>query len=234
MKSYHSFFVELLVLQCLALASASLGYNFHYFVQQWPGSHSCVTRKSCHPTTGKPATNFSISGFRPYYKDGSSETFCNVSNINRPFDLSKISDLTSKMQANWPSLACPCSDSTTGLWLHEWYKYGTCSESRYLPGEHAYFKAALDLKDRVNILQILEKSGIQPNGGFYNLSSIHSAIHKAIGYDPWIKCKTDASGNSQLYQIYLCVGRYELTFTECPVLPRTTEDCASAIKFPAF
>ncbi|KAG6654289.1 hypothetical protein CIPAW_05G134700 [Carya illinoinensis] len=108
MKSYHSFFVELLVLQCLALASASLGYNFHYFVQQWPGSHSCVTRKSCHPTTGKPATNFSISGFRPYYKDGSSETFCNVSNINRPFDLSKISDLTSKMQANWPSLACPC------------------------------------------------------------------------------------------------------------------------------
>ncbi|KAG6713059.1 hypothetical protein I3842_05G131500 [Carya illinoinensis] len=201
--------MKLLLAQYLAIGCVSQAFDFFYFVQQRSGL----------PHVGGPPIN---------NNDGSYPSNCDP---DSPFDRSEISDLISRMQTSWPSLACPSSDGT-GFWSHEWEKHGTCSES--VLDQYGYFEAALNLKKKVDLLQILGSEGIQPNGGFYNLSSIHSATHKAIGYDPWIKCKTDASGNSQLYQIYLCVGRYELTFTECPVLPRTTEDCASAIKFPAF
>ncbi|KAJ9129604.1 hypothetical protein P3X46_033770, partial [Hevea brasiliensis] len=60
---------------------------------------------------------------------------------------------------------------------------------------------------------------IEPNGATYSLSSIKSAIQAAIGYTPWIECNFDESGNSQLYQIYLCVDASGSNVNECPVFP---------------
>ncbi|CAL5201710.1 unnamed protein product [Lathyrus oleraceus] len=36
-----------------------------------------------------------------------------------------MSDLTSSLQKNWPTVACPSGDEIQ-FWTHEWEKHGTC------------------------------------------------------------------------------------------------------------
>lgn len=68
----------------------------------------------------------------------------------------QISDLISRMQQDWPTLACPSNSGTT-FWSHEWDKHGTCSESNL--DQHGYFKATLNLKSKYDLLQILQNGG---------------------------------------------------------------------------
>ncbi|KAJ9561635.1 hypothetical protein OSB04_006795 [Centaurea solstitialis] len=140
-----------------------------------------------------------------------------------------ISDLTSKMQSDWPTLSCPSNSGLT-FWGHEWDKHGTCSES--VLNQHDYFPTSLSLKNEIDLLQALQSTGIQPNRQMYSLSSIKSAIKGASGYTPWIECNNDPSGNSQLYQIYLCVDSSASGFIECPVFPNGK--CGASIEFPKF
>lgn len=120
------------------------------------------------------------------------------------------------MQKKWPTLSCPSNDGTK-FWSHEWEKHGTCSED--VLDKHAYFQAALKLKDDANLLGALQNAGINPNGGSYSLDSIKEAITTGTGHTPWIQCSDDggsgsSSGNSQLYQVYLCVDRSGNGFIE--------------------
>lgn len=167
----------------------------------------------------------------------------------------QISDLISRMQQDWPTLACP-SNNGSSFWSHEWEKHGTCSEAEL--DQHSYFETTLNLKNQIGLLQVLQGAGminensrfpapsqidsirvlteyvagIQPDGNSYSLTSIQNAIENAVGYAPWIECNSDAGGNSQLYQIYFCVGSSASNFIKCPVFP--TGNCASTIKFPSF
>ncbi|KAK3223039.1 hypothetical protein Dsin_010064 [Dipteronia sinensis] len=59
------------------------------------------------------------------------------------------------MQTSWPTLACP-SVNGSKFCSHEWDKHGTCSE--YVLDQHAYFEAGLNLKDKIDLLQILKNS----------------------------------------------------------------------------
>ncbi|KAG6481377.1 hypothetical protein ZIOFF_057977 [Zingiber officinale] len=142
----------------------------------------------------------------------------------------QIKDLLSSMKANWPTLACPSSDGSE-FWSHEWEKHGTCSES--ILDQHSYFETSLQLKKQTNLLQILEDAGIHPDGELYSLNSIRSAISDGIGYTPGIECNVDESGNSQLFQVYLCVDTSATNLTDCPVYPRS-KCSSSSIEFPSF
>lgn len=64
--------------------------------------------------------------------------------------------MISFLQKDWPSLACPSSNSTQ-LWGEEWEKHGTCSQS--LLDQYGYFLQALVVKDVVDILQMLQVAG---------------------------------------------------------------------------
>ena len=57
------------------------------------------------------------------------------------------------------------------------------------------------------MLYVKINTEINPDGNSYSLVNIKkkNAIKGAIGYTPWIECNVDASRNSQLYQIYLCM-----------------------------
>lgn len=68
----------------------------------------------------------------------------------------QISELMSNLEKNWPSLSCPSSNGFR-FWSHEWEKHGTCSESEL--DQKDYFEAALKLKQKVNLLQILKTAG---------------------------------------------------------------------------
>ncbi|KAG6654290.1 hypothetical protein CIPAW_05G134800 [Carya illinoinensis] len=183
--------MKLLLAQYLAIGCVSQAFDFFYFVQQRSGL----------PHVGGPPIN---------NNDGSYPSNCDP---DSPFDRSEISDLISRMQTSWPSLACPSSDGT-GFWSHEWEKHGTCSES--VLDQYGYFEAALNLKKKVDLLQILGSEGIQPDGRSYSLSSISEAIRGA---------------NGQLYQIYVCVDTSGSNFIKCPVLP--SGGCASNVEFPS-
>lgn len=76
-------------------------------------------------------------------------------------------------------------------------------------------------------------TGINPDGGSYSISSIQNAVRNAIGSTPGIECNVDASGNSQLYQVYICIDTSGSSIIECPIMPNS-DRCDSAIVFPAF
>ncbi|KAI8527704.1 hypothetical protein RHMOL_Rhmol12G0095600 [Rhododendron molle] len=196
MKSNSSILIKLLVLQCLAVVCLSQSFDFFYFVQQWPGSY-CDTRQSCcYPETGKPDEDFGIHGLWPNYNDGTYPSSCDRSNY---FDESKISDLLSRLEKDWPTLACPSGDGIK-FWGHEWNKHGTCSES--LLDQHSYFQKALDLKAKANLLQALQTAGIRPaDGKYHSLESIKEAIEQALGVATFIDCNVDTRGNHQIYQV---------------------------------
>ncbi|KAL2903915.1 Ribonuclease 1 [Bienertia sinuspersici] len=223
MKFIYSYYV--LVVELVFVVSAfSQDFDFFYLVQQWPGSY-CDTEKSCcYPSTGKPESDFGIHGLWPNYKDGSYPSNCDT---NNPLNPSQISGLLRKMQKEWPTLGCPSSDGMS-FWSHEWVKHGTCSAL----DQHSYFQTTLDLKNQANLLQSLTSAGIKPNGESYSLESIKDAIKEGVGYTPFVECNTDTSGNSQLYQIYLCVDTSGSNLVECPVFPHGK--CGSEIEFPTF
>ncbi|KAI4328446.1 hypothetical protein L6164_020801 [Bauhinia variegata] len=226
MESKGSILVSILLLQCLSVLCAAQDFDFFYFVQQWPGSYCDTKQSCCYPTTGKPAVDFGIHGLWPNYNSGSYPSNCDSSN---PFKQSEISDLITNLQRNWPTLACP-SGNGIQFWTHEWEKHGTCSESELR--QHDYFAAALNLKQKANLLQALTSAGINPDGSSYSLSSIKGAIQDSIGFTPYIECNVDASGNSQLYQVYLCVDTSGSDFIDCPVFPHGK--CGTQIEFPSF
>ncbi|XP_056843020.1 ribonuclease 1-like [Raphanus sativus] len=133
------------------------------------------------------------------------------------------------MKRSWPTLACP-SGSGEVFWEHQWEKHGTCSES--VINQHEYFQTSLKLKQQTNLLGALTKAGINPDGNSYSLESIRDSIKESTGFTPWIECNRDGSGNSQLYQVYLCVDRSASGLIECPVFPRGK--CGNEIEFPSF
>ncbi|XP_077213572.1 extracellular ribonuclease LE-like [Tasmannia lanceolata] len=226
MKSYLPIPILAFLIPLFAVLTVAQDFDFFYFVLQWPGSYCDTKQSCCYPTSGKPAEDFGIHGLWPNYNDGSYPSNCDP---DSPFDPSKVSDLTGKMKADWPTLACP-SNSGLKFWSHEWNKHGTCSES--VLDQHGYFQAALNLKKQVDLLQILQNAGINPDGQFYSLESVSGAIKDATGYTPGIQCNADEEGNNQLYQIYLCVDTSGSNIIECPVLPRG--GCSSKIEFPSF
>ncbi|CAH9117010.1 unnamed protein product [Cuscuta europaea] len=219
----------LMIINCfsfLSIINAQQPYDFFYFVQQWPGSYCDTKQSCCYPTTGKPKSDFGIHGLWPNRNDGSYPSNCNSSNH---YDESKISDLMSRMHEEWPTLSCP-SNNGSAFWSHEWVKHGTCSQS--VLTQRSYFESALKLKNQIGLLHLLQKAGIQPDGRTYSLGDIEQAALDGFGHEVGIECNTDANGESQLYQVLICVDPSASRVIECPGLPNG--HCSSTIKFPSF
>ncbi|KAL6564608.1 hypothetical protein OROMI_016058 [Orobanche minor] len=224
MRGNGSILVVLLLLQLQSFLSSSQNFDFFYFVQQWPASYCDTRRGCCYPTTGKPDEDFSIHGLWPNNNNGNWPQNCDPASS---LDESEISDLVSRMQKDWPSLTCPSGDGMR-FWSHEWNKHGTCTSLK----EHAYFKAALDLKRKANLLQILKYRGFHP-GKSYSKESMKNAIEEGIGHEAYVECNVDAQGNHQIYQVYLCVDKSASNFIKCPLLPSGIA-CGPTVEFPSF
>ena len=82
------------------------------------------------------------------------------------------------------------------------------------------------------MLYVKINTEINPYGNSYSLVNIKNAIKGAIGYTPWIECNVDASRNSQLYQVYLCVDTSRSDLIEFSIFSKGK--CGSEIEFPSF
>lgn len=226
-----SMLMKLLVILSLATVSLSTSngdFHLFYFVQQWLGSY-CDQRgtRCCYPPTGKPRPDFTVYGLWPYYNDGTFPYNCGSDN----FDEAILKPMQGSLRQAWPSFTCP--QIGRKFWVHEWNKHGTCSKS--VLSETAYFQAAINLKNKVNILQALAKAGITPNNQMYPLKAIKTAIARATGgFHPWVDCNHDAQGKSQIWQVSMCVDKSGTRLVNCPFLPKGRGVCAARVKFPSY
>lgn len=56
------------------------------------------------------------------------------------------------------------------------------------------------------LLLLLQLTGIQADGRVYNLNSLIYNLKSVFdGHNVGIECNEDESGNSQFYQVYLCI-----------------------------
>lgn len=64
------------------------------------------------------------------------------------------------------------------------------------------------------------------------MEAIKEAIKDGTGHEAAIQCNSDALGNNQLYQVYLCVDKYGTDLIDCPILPK--RKCNETIEFATF
>ncbi|TVU43221.1 hypothetical protein EJB05_09668 [Eragrostis curvula] len=217
----------LVVLGTAAGLCAAQDYDFFYLVLQWPGSYCDTKQSCCYPKSGKPAADFGIHGLWPNSNDGTYPLNCDP---GTEFDPSRVSDLLSSLRAHWPVLACPSNDGVR-YWGHEWEKHGTCAADVF--DEHNYLQAALRLRGQLDVLGALTAAGVNPDGGYYTLGQIKDAVRQGTGFEPYVECNRDESGNSQLLHVYFCVDAAGSSIMECPVVP-SGRGCGNRIEFPAF
>ncbi|GFS40571.1 ribonuclease 1 [Actinidia rufa] len=134
-----------------------------FLLRFWCGRRHTVTRSkvAAFQRPESLQTIFTIHGLWPNYNDGTYPSNCGSTNS---FDHSEISDLTNRLQKDWPTLACPSGDGLK-FWGHEWNKHGTCSED--VLDQHSYFEKGLDLKKKANLLEALKSAGASWSGGGY-------------------------------------------------------------------
>lgn len=114
----------------------------------------------------------------------------------------QIRDLDSDLRRNWGTLSCK-NRNNTQFWSHEWSRHGTCSNM----DQHSYFLAALELKARFNLTRILLDAGVVPSDDKqYCLRSIRDAVAAATGSAPMLECNRNGRNETQLYQVFQCVG----------------------------
>ncbi|PON58318.1 Ribonuclease T2-like [Parasponia andersonii] len=104
MKTHNSALIKILVFSYLSVLCVSQGFDFFYFVQQWPGSLCDTTRSCCYPTKGKPPVDFGIHGLWPTFNNASYPSNCND---NNPYDQSR-----GLLENEWSTLACPRNNGT--------------------------------------------------------------------------------------------------------------------------
>ncbi|KAI3900691.1 hypothetical protein MKW98_009301 [Papaver atlanticum] len=113
--------------------------------------------------------------------------------------------------------------------------YDLAHEQRIQPSEQASISRSFSAIYILLLIRMVLKcvcAGIKPDGRFYSLNRIKKAIREATGFIPGIQCNVDGDGNSQLYEIYICVDVNGSELIRCPVLPR--QRCKSTVEFPYF
>ncbi|TVU02055.1 hypothetical protein EJB05_52421, partial [Eragrostis curvula] len=165
----------LLVLGADAGLCAAQDYDFFYLVLQWPGSYCDTKQSCCYPKSGKPAADFGIHGLWPNRDDGRYPRNCNPDSYFFPG-----SDLLSSLRAHWPVLACPSND---GVRYWGQARHRGCGQIK-------------DGTPRTCAAHVL---------GALTLGQIKDAIRQGTGFEPYVECNSDESGNSQLLHLYFCV-----------------------------
>jgi ribonuclease T2 len=236
---------------------------------QWPGSFCDTERGCCFPNDVKPAADFGIHGLWPNYAqcdrdddDGLRRRhglaravlgddalllaasmvgrqgrcwpqFCDDDNVLSPWE---IRDLVASLGRSWPTLSCRNTESFQ-FWSYEWKKHGTCSNLE----QHDYFKRALELKAAHNLTAILADAGIVPSDTeTYSLSSVRDAIAQGTGVTANLQCNSNADGEAQLFQVFMCVDKKGKELIDCPLSMPTKchrdddEDGDVMVKLPVF
>ncbi|KAK1301687.1 hypothetical protein QJS10_CPB12g00918 [Acorus calamus] len=207
-----------------AAAASTADIDFQYLVLMWPGAYCKQSNNGCcYPETGKPELDFYVSALWPASSDGSPLSYCN----KIPFHIKEVSDIKESLISYWPSIKCPSSGGRF-VWKNTWNEYGVCSGLNV----HDYFKKALDLRAKIDLLSILKNNGITSTDyADYSLSEVTKAINNGVGANTGIDCAKNAWDESIIYEVYICVNKDATKIVSCPHFENS---CASRVVFGSF
>nr|Q38717.1 RecName: Full=Ribonuclease S-4; AltName: Full=S4-RNase; AltName: Full=Stylar glycoprotein 4; Flags: Precursor [Antirrhinum hispanicum]CAA65320.1 S4-RNase [Antirrhinum hispanicum] len=195
-------------------------------VLQWPKSFCLINSRKCQ--RNPLPSNFTIHGLWPDNYTRQAPQSCTTNNFQRFTD----TDIEQRMEESWPDLK---QQSIAGLsynfWQDQWRKHGSCC---FPPHEsEIYFLKALELKDRLDVLTILENNNFNPGTPQpFSVLRVFNTISRAIGKTPILKC-----AQSYLKEVVICVDNNGASVVHCPrsrPRPRPRRDpCPfSDVKFP--
>lgn len=115
---------------------------------------------------------------------------------------------------HWPNLKQP---NYLDFWVSQYDKHGTCCIPKFQIQQ--YFQLCLDIKLRIDLLQLLGTAGIMPHPTRqYTVNDFVNAIKPAIGNAfPTIVCN-GWSDKSFLREIRLCLDSDGNQYINCPSL----------------
>ncbi|CAH0555662.1 unnamed protein product [Brassicogethes aeneus] len=178
--------------------------NFDHlvFTQQWMPTYN----------TKLNIQNWTIHGLWPSSMNGNSPSFCH----NITFDPDQIESLRGDMVKYWPGEHIKSGDvynDSLSFWKHEWEKHGTCALAlKTLKSEMDYFKTALDLHEKYNLLTMLQTIGFVPSlTSKYEVTEMLDKMTKLTGKNPSINCVE----NNVLAQISICMNN-QFDLIDCP------------------
>lgn len=193
-------------------------FDYYKLSLEWPksvcntgGSEECENPIKDH---------FTIHTLQPYYRPDNSvppynESRCNSVPPSPPERITaaylKRYEILDDMVKFWPNLYGYSNvDKNLEFWRRQWSRAGQCSPYPVYPD--FYFDVALTYVKSINLLKILESSGIRPNNKKYEASAFAKAIEEKLGVKVQIRCNKDAKSVLQFYEAFLCIDR--LNFLE--------------------
>ncbi|XP_011637517.1 ribonuclease Oy [Pogonomyrmex barbatus] len=175
------------------------------FTQRWPLTACFVwTKNSEKRSCLLPKRNeWTIHGIWPTKYNTIGPQYCNSS---MPFDKNALAPLESELKEKWIDIQ---NGSTPySFWKHEWDKHGTCALTvKALNSEFNYFRGALNLLDKYNMIDVLEKANILP-GKKYMVQDVLVGIQKILGKRGQVTCVVDGKTHeSYMREIRICFDK---------------------------
>jgi len=179
-------------------------WAYMVLVESWPGT---FCDDGCCQLPADVNTNppgFTMHGMWPNY-EGKDYPECCTSPYKRQDILDSIfndKSLKRDLDSLWPSL------KRCKFVLYETEKHGTCASTVYngTKGYLDYWRAAMGVVKRYNLMTALQKHGIIPSkSAYYTEEDIKAAIEPVVGAKVNVHC---ATGNSKLLsEIRICLKR---------------------------
>ncbi|PAA46296.1 hypothetical protein BOX15_Mlig024231g2, partial [Macrostomum lignano] len=188
-------------------------FDFILLTREWPFSFCSVTSCKHKELLQK---RFNIHGLWAESKDSPSKPpmFCNSTAFNE----SELGPLRDELQKSWMDLLNP-KGSPLYFWREEFKKHGSCvaTDPRFNT-TFLYFKAALQLNQKYNLSEMLQKGGVTPSSTPIDASKIRSALQSAFGFKPMVRC-AKTNGQTFLYELRLCFAK-DLSPNDCNEEPQ--------------
>ncbi|XLU58910.1 hypothetical protein S245_053560 [Arachis hypogaea] len=181
-------------------------YQYFKLSLQWPPSYQ---QQYGVLTTQK---NFTIHGLWPQNFSRPWPQFCSRS-TSASFNIKTITSLRGQLAIDWPNLNG--QKWNNNFWEDEWKKHGTCSLNNFK--QLQYFSLAIGIKNKLDILRMLENAGIRPNATVtYNYIDIVDAIKAKIGpYEPQLYCVMPHNNVVLLLEVRVCLDVNGATYISC-------------------
>lgn len=133
--------------------------------------------------------------------------------------------LESKLHSEWPSLKKGEKDEV--FWEREWNKHGTCSPNNFT--QNQYLELTLEIKNGLNLLAILAKSGVVPdNSKKYLQKQILDAVKSVTMKEPGLMC----SPRTTLQEIRICLESDGKHYKDCSQTIQPKNNCDQKVTFP--
>ncbi|KAL4374422.1 hypothetical protein HN51_008220 [Arachis hypogaea] len=154
--------------------------------------------------------NFTIHGLWPQNFSGPWPHDCSLSHS---FEANTVNILGRQLAIDWPNLHGQKWNNK--FWEAQWLKHGTCSLNNFK--QLQYFSLAIGIKNKLDILGMLENAGIRPNATItYNYIDIVDAIKAKIGpFEPELYCVMPHNNVVLLFEVRVCRDAMGATYISC-------------------